>query len=197
MLSAAPHSGAIPKAILRVALLGLLGLAAPVLGACGETNAGLIPTANATPLQGDFEEVALAARSGNCTATKTALAKTEQDFGMLPSSVDAGLRKRLAEGVTKLHKDALELCAQPLAPTTATSSTPTPTTTSRTTPTNPPATQPTTPPPTAAPSPGGGTPAPEAEGNEAEAVGAAGGTGRKEHDREAKKHGDGAPESGK
>jgi hypothetical protein len=196
MLGAAPCSGAIPKAILRVALLGLLGLAAPMLGACGESNAGLIPTANATPLQGDFEEVALAAKSGNCTATKTALAKTEQDFGVLPSSVDAGLRKRLGEGVTKLHKDALELCAQPLAPTTATNSTPPPTTTSRTTPTNPPATQPTTPPATTAPSPGGGTPAPEAEA-EAEAVGGAGGTGRKEHDGEVKKHGDGGQESGK
>ena len=91
--------------------------AGPLLASCGSSGAGLIPAQNAGPLQSDFDAVAQAAEKGNgsCAATEEAILKTEQDFSALPATVDAGLRSRLREGITKLHSDALELCKQPLA----------------------------------------------------------------------------------
>jgi len=147
----------------------VLGVGTATLVACGSTGKGLIPAAQAGPLQSDFETVAQAAQSaeGNCTTTKAALTKTEQDFAVLPSSIDSGLRDTLQQGITNLRERALVLCAQPLASTkttstqtkttpstTATTTTPTTTTTTTTTP----PTTTTTPP--SEPGPGGGTPAP-------------------------------------
>jgi hypothetical protein len=159
--------------MLRLAAAGLLGAAAALIVSCGSTGKGLIPTGNAGPLQSDFEEVAQAAKAGNgsCTVTSAAILKTERDFAALPSSIDAGLRRRLHEGIANLRTRALVLCSQPLTPATVTG------TTQRTTPstsTTPPATQtsttPTTPTSTTTPttsSPGGGTPAPGVGGGEA------------------------------
>jgi hypothetical protein len=171
--------------LLRFALAGLLGVAVPLLVACGGSGGGLIPVGNAGPLQSDFEAVAQAAENGDgtCTATETAVLKTERDFAALPSTVDSGLRSRLRGGIERLHSEALGLCQQPLqqAPVTAT----TPKTTTSTTPTTPTtstSTTPTTSTPTstAAPSgPGGGTPAPGPGGEAAPAPGseAGGATG--------------------
>jgi hypothetical protein len=117
---------------------GLLGAGAALLSSCGG-GGKLIPLANSEPLQRDFEEVAHAAENarGSCSATEGALAKAQSDLSHLPSSVDAGLRRRLDEGLAKLHADALEVCGQPASttastvpPATAPPSTPT------TTPTN-------------------------------------------------------------
>ena len=47
-----------------VLLAGLLGVAAALLVSCGSSTAKLIPTADAGPLQRDFEEVAQAAEAG-------------------------------------------------------------------------------------------------------------------------------------
>jgi hypothetical protein len=148
---------------------GLLGACAALLVSCG-SSAKLIPVANSEPLQRDFEEVAHAAESshGSCAATEAAIVKAEGDFHALPETVDAGLRRRLEEGLTKLRSDALEVCAQPAAGTTTQATTPR-TTTTNTTPTNtqttttntqPPTNTQTTPPAT---TPSGGTPAKEAE----------------------------------
>jgi hypothetical protein len=145
---------------------GVLGTSAALLVSCGGSSK-LIPVANSEPLQKDFEEVARAAEGahGSCTGTEVALRKAEQDYAALPASLDAGLRRRLHEGIDKLRADALELCVQPATSTQATTNTQ-PTTTS----TAPPTTQPTTPqttttqtiPTTTGP---GGTPAPkEGEG---------------------------------
>ena len=79
----------------------LLALAAAVaLAACGSSGKGLIPSAHAGPLLGDFETVQQAAESGggDCSATEAALAKTEEDFRSLPSSLDRGLRAEPAPG---------------------------------------------------------------------------------------------------
>ncbi len=150
---------------LRLAVAAALGVAAALLIACGNSGKGLIPAAQAGPLQSDFEGVAQAAEAGNgsCAATETALGKTEKDFYALPGTVDAGLRDRLKQGIENLRSRALAMCAQPTvtttaAPTTTTETTPTPTTPTTTTNT---ATTPTTPPPNE----GGGTEAPgEGEG---------------------------------
>jgi hypothetical protein len=114
-----------PRQPLRLALAGLLGMAAAVLlASCGSTGKGLIPAAQAGPLGSDFEMVAQAAQvgNGNCAATAEAIAKTEQDFQLLPGTVDPGLRARLRLGIANLASRAREMCLQP-APgaTTATS----------------------------------------------------------------------------
>jgi cytoskeletal protein RodZ len=177
---------------LRVLLAGLLGVSAALLVACGSSGKGLIPTANAGPLQSDFEAVAQAAESGegNCTATEAAIQKTESDFAALPATVDAGLRKTLDAGIANLRHRALALCAQQFPQTTSTSTTktsttPTTTTNTQTTPTaTTPAhtetsTTPTTPTVTTptATTPGGGTPAPGSESEPGVSNGPGGGTG--------------------
>lgn len=160
------------RVALRLLAAGMLGVAvALVLVSCGSSGKGLIPIANAGPLQSDFEAIAQAAQSGggNCTATTEAINKTEQDFAALPSTIDAGLHKRLSEGISNLRKRALALCAQPLAQT-ATTTTPRTTTTTtstktETTPTTPTtttntSTTPSTPAQVTPPNNGGGTVAP-------------------------------------
>jgi hypothetical protein len=155
---------------IRLLCAGLLGVSAALLVACGSSGKGLIPTANAGPLQSDFEAVAQAAESGegSCTATEAAIEKTESDFAALPATVDAGLRKTLDAGIANLKRRALALCAQQFPQTTSTSTTKTSTTptTTTTTPTTPTAT-----------TPGGGTPAPGNESQPGASSGPGGGTG--------------------
>jgi hypothetical protein len=152
----------------RLLATGLLGLAAALLVSCASSGKGLIPASAAGPLKNDFEEVQSAAESanGDCTATEAALLKTAEDFAALPLSVDVGLRNNLRQGIANLRVRAHEMCSQPSAQTTlttttakTTTSTPTTTSTATTTPTT---TTPTTPTSTApaTPGPGGGTPAP-------------------------------------
>ncbi|HWJ50504.1 MAG TPA: hypothetical protein VNR42_05755 [Solirubrobacteraceae bacterium] len=153
----------------RLLLAVLLSLAAATLVACGSSTKGLIPASAAGPLQSDFETVQQAAENGegNCATTEAALLKTSEDLAALPTTVDAGLRNNLHQGVANLRAKALALCAQPLPQTTATTETPKPTTTATTPTTTTPTTTSTTPTtPTSStttpttPSPGGGTPAP-------------------------------------
>jgi hypothetical protein len=163
------HLGTIAKA----GLAALLGGAAALLVACGSSGNGLIPAAQAGPLQSDIEAVEKAAEEGNgdCTATEAALLKTDQDFQALPRSVNSTLRGKLSLGIEQLHKVARVACTQPLGgtttgtttkapPTTSTPTTSTPTTTTPTTTTQ------TTPAPSEREEPehgtGGGTEAPEA-----------------------------------
>ncbi len=130
-----------------IALLpaGLLGAGTAVLVSCGSSGAGLIPSVNAGPLVADFQGVERAALkgNGNCAPTEAALRTTERDFQALPASVDAGLRARLAQGISHLHSQALELCTQPLTTTTGESTSTTPP------PSSPPTKTTTKPPPTA------------------------------------------------
>jgi hypothetical protein len=165
-------------------LAALLGVAAALLVSCGSSGKGLIPAANAGPLQADFEAVDQAASNGNgsCTETEAAIAKTEQDFNALPVNVNAGLRSTLLKGISNLAARARTLCAQPLGgTTTGTTATTTETTTTATTPTETQPTTTTTTPSTSTPSTtggtGGGTPAP-GEGEESGSGGAqSGGAG--------------------
>jgi hypothetical protein len=177
--------------VIRLLVAGLLGVATAALVSCGSSGKGLIPLANAGPLQSDFEAVAQAAQTGNgdCTETTAAINKTEQDFAALPTTIDPGLHSRLSQGISNLRERALTLCAQPLVQTTTTSA---PSHTTTTTKTEPPATTPTTtttstqttpttPNTPTTPSPGGGTAAPGggggAGGENAPGVGPGGGTG--------------------
>src|ERR1700684_3078242 len=123
------------RTLIRLVPAALLGVAAAVLVSCGSSGKGLIPSANAGPLQGDFEAVAQAAESGNgsCAATESALGKTEQDFLALPATVDRGLHARLEVGIANLRKQALAMCVQPTETATATVGTQTNTTSTTTT----------------------------------------------------------------
>jgi hypothetical protein len=106
----------------RLLTAALLGVGAAVLVSCGSSGKGLIPLADAGPLKNDFQAVLQAAQEGegSCAATEAAIRKTEHDLQALPSSVDDGLRGKLAEGVANLSVRAHQLCAQPLAQTTTT-----------------------------------------------------------------------------
>jgi hypothetical protein len=186
---------------LGAALLALA--AAAVLAACGSSGKGLIPSASAGPLVGDFENVLQAAESGggNCSPTDAALAKTEEDFRLLPATVNSGLRSNLHQGIANLRLRAHELCAEPSTGSTHTTTT---TKTNTTTNTPKPATTPTTTTPpkttttppsttTTPPSSGGGTPAPGESPSE-------GGGNGEEHPRgneESSSGGAGAPENSK
>jgi hypothetical protein len=163
---------------LRLLAAAPLGVAVAIaLVSCGSSGKGLIPSADAGPLQSDFEAVAQAAQAGggNCTATTEAINKTEQDFAALPATIDSGLHLRLREGISNLRERALALCAQPLAqtattttPRTTTSTTTTKTQTTPTTPTTTTSTSTTPTTPVTPPNNGGGTVAPgegEREGN--------------------------------
>jgi cell division septation protein DedD len=123
----------------RLLPAALLGAAAAGLVACGSSGGGLIPAAQAGPLQVDIEAVEKAAEegNGNCAATEAALLKTDQDYAALPLAVNSTLRGKLRLGIENLHKVAREACAQPLGGTTTTQTpkTPAPTTTTQTTPT--------------------------------------------------------------
>jgi hypothetical protein len=163
----ATHAG---SRSLRAILALCLGVLAALLVACSGSGKGLIPVADAGPLQSDFEAVAQAAENGDgsCASTESALLKTEQDFAALPPSVDSGLRNTIRQGIDNLRTHALALCTQPLPQSTLTTTTPkttsTPTTTTPTeTQSTPTETQATPPSPSG---PGGGTPAPGEEAEE-------------------------------
>jgi len=143
----------------------LLLAASALLSACGGSGKGLIPTGDAGPLQSDFQAVARAAEEGDgsCATTEAAIEKTESDFNSLPLVVDAGLRRRLSEGIANLRARSLALCAQPLAQATTATSTPTETATQSTpTQTQTPTQTGTTSTPET-PGPGGGTEGPTEE----------------------------------
>jgi hypothetical protein len=164
--------------LVRALLACVLGVSAAMLVSCSSSNTKLIPLADSSSLQGDFETVAHAAENadGNCSTTEGALLKTEQDYEALPTSVDAGLRDRMREGITKLREDALSRCQEQSATssskTTSTSKTTTPTKTQTTPTTSTPTSETQTTPATSTPSEtpetggnggvGGGTPAEEA-----------------------------------
>jgi hypothetical protein len=165
----------------RALAAAALGAAAALPIACAGSGGGLIPAGNAGPLQQDFAAVAAAAKTGNgsCSATETAIVRTEQDYRALPAAVDQGLRGRLREGIEKLREDALQLCLQPLTQTTATSTSAPRTETTTTTPTvteTTPTQTSSTPSTSTTPPSGGGTPAPGA-GGEAPSEGGGGGAG--------------------
>lgn len=162
------------RILIRLLAAALLGLVAAALISCGSSGKGLIPSANAGPLQSDFEAVAHAAETGegSCAETESALGKTEQDFLQLPATVDRGLHARMQLGIENLRKQALATCEQTAeTKTTGTQTSTTSTTTSTNTETTPPAqstpttTTGTTSTPTTTTPPGesGGTEASEAE----------------------------------
>ena len=116
--------------------VGLLGLGAALLVACGDTN-GLIPGGDADTLKSDLDQVAAAVRDGKCQQAGQALQQARQDFEALPSDVDPGIRSKLAAGLANLADQVPSECAENAAnQTTTTQPTQTETTPTETTPTD-------------------------------------------------------------
>jgi hypothetical protein len=189
-----PLRGMLRRRGVALALTAALGVAAALLVSCGSSGK-LIPVANSEPLQADFEEVARDAEAahGDCGATEASVRKAEHDLATLPSRVDAGLRRRLGEGLNRLRTDALELCATPSTQTTQATTAPHTTSTSTTqtnttAPTQTTNTQTTSTGSTTTP-PGGGTPAKEGEAEEAPGA-------KHDHKGEGGAAGGAAPEGG-
>jgi hypothetical protein len=130
---AGPGRRSLRRRATALALSGALGATAALLVSCGSSTK-LIPAANSEPLQADFEGVARDAEAahGDCGATEAAVRKTEHDLATLPATVDAGLRRRLGEGLNRLRTDALELCATPSTQTTQATTAPKTTSTATT-----------------------------------------------------------------
>jgi hypothetical protein len=171
------------RSLFRLIPAALLGVGAALIVSCGSSGKGLIPLKYAGPLQGDFQAVLQAANEGDgsCSATEARVRKTEHDLQELPSSVDGGLRGRLAEGVANLSSRAHELCKQPLGLTTTTSTTTTTTKTSAPPPVTQTAPTATTPPttPTTGTAPTATAPQPsEQEGGGTQAPGVGSGEGQ-------------------
>src|SRR5947209_4082454 len=106
--------------VIRLSLAGALGGACAVLVACGSSGKGLIPSAHAGPLSADFDAVAAAVSAGDCAATQRALKRAQNDFDRLPSTVDAGLRQRISDGLSNLQSTAPTQCQQTQTQTTQT-----------------------------------------------------------------------------
>lgn len=163
---------ALSNLLTRLLPAGALGATAAVLVSCGGGGTGLIPAADAGPLQTDFNDVGQAVSNGDCHGTLAALHRARHDFGALPPTVDAGLRRRLSDGLINLDHTAPHQCGQ--SSTSSTSPSATQTTPPPTTQSTPSTTDTTTAPPTTSstntssqtqPSPGssspsGGTPTP-------------------------------------
>jgi hypothetical protein len=182
----------------RALATAALGAAAALPISCAGSGGGLIPVGNAGPLQRDFAAVAEAAQKGNgsCSATETAIARTEQDYRALPRAVNQGLRGRLREGIEKLREDALQRCLQPVVQTTSTSTSSPRTQTTTTAPTVPQTTPTQTSPTTSTsttPETGGGTPAPGAGGEPPSEGGGAGAGGAGEGNGGGGRDGNGSP----
>lgn len=116
----------------RLLPAGALGATAALLVSCGSGGTGLIPAADAGPLQTDFNSVAQAVSSGDCHSAITALHRARHDFNALPPTVNAALHKRLSDGLVNLNHTAPRQCAQSATSSTSSSSftqtTPLPTT---------------------------------------------------------------------
>ncbi len=112
----------------------------------------MIPGDQAGALKADFDAVASAVRAGDCTAAQQALGQAQNHLDQLPGRVSLRLRRRLQEGIDRLHSQVPDEC---LANSTQTQTVPTVTTQTETTP--PPATT-TAPPPATTPTPTTPTP---------------------------------------
>jgi hypothetical protein len=112
------------RPLIRCATPAVIGLTSVLLTSCGGSGSGLIPSADAGPLERDFEEVARLALSGNgsCSQTTEAIERTERDFAKISASIDAALRARLQEGITNLRNRALAQCANVTTSSSSTTS---------------------------------------------------------------------------
>lgn len=131
----------------------LLGVAASVLVACGQTN-GLLSSDDNASLGDQLGQVSDLVSGGHCTRAASAAGKLKIDVAKLSPTVDTKLRRALGQGADTVAAKAEKACkpqpttTETIPTNTITTVTPTATTPTVTTPTAT-ATTPTTPTPTA------------------------------------------------
>jgi hypothetical protein len=120
----------------RALLAGGLGFAVAFLVACGG-GAGLLSGDHASTLSAQLDKISAAVDAGRCSTASNAASALRIDVSALPKSVNAKLRRNLAQGAATVADLAEQDCHSKPKPThttsTATNTTPTNTTT---TPTN-------------------------------------------------------------
>jgi hypothetical protein len=118
----------------RSPLIALIAftIAVPALAGCGK-SAGLIPKSDATVLSQKLDAIGQLLDSGDCAQLPNAISDAQQQALALPTSVDARLRRRINEGLTRLETQAPRDCAAGKTTTTATTTTATTTTATTTT----------------------------------------------------------------
>jgi hypothetical protein len=143
----------------KAIVLGVLGCAAALLVACGDTN-GLLRGGQASQLSSALDGVASACQGGDVARAQAAAAQFRRELSQLDArSVDTTLIRELRQGAVTLDQLIGKTCTAETVPTETTvtpqpqtqpTAPPTtqPTTPPTTQPTTPPATQPTTPPDT-------------------------------------------------
>jgi hypothetical protein len=123
--------------LLRILLPCLLGLAAALLVACGDTT-GFIPSTDASQINQNIDAASNAVSSGRCTRAQSAVDRALTHVDQLPASVDPQLKARLVEGLRRLQAEsATECAANKPEKTTSTETTTTDTTPTETTDTTP------------------------------------------------------------
>ncbi len=131
------------RALAILLAAGSLGLGASLLAACGERN-DLIAASNAGALNRALDAVDSAVADGNCRAADRAASALRDEVAGLPLTVNARVRRNLAQGASTVSELAATDC-RTKPPTTTTDTTPTTTTpTTTTTDTTPTTTTPTT-----------------------------------------------------
>ncbi|HVS29663.1 MAG TPA: hypothetical protein VHE14_08920 [Solirubrobacteraceae bacterium] len=128
--------------VLKILLVGALGLSTSLLVACGDRSR-LIPGADASRITSAIDKVQSAVGLHRCNSAIRAADAAQNHISSLPAKVDSRLRRDLSDGVSKLAKSAQQECRQqttptqttttPTQPTTTTPTTTTPTTTTDTT----------------------------------------------------------------
>jgi TolA-binding protein len=153
----------------------LLGAGAALLAACGESTRGGIPSAQASELKSEIEDVQQALDGERCDDLPGQLRQVDGAIDELPESVDDRIVSALSDGADRLRRNATEECDREQTETqTETQTEPEPATQTQAPPPPPPPTQTqaptptqTQPPPTAtaAPPPAAPPPAPDDPGN--------------------------------
>lgn len=120
----------------RALLAGGLGFAVAFLVACGG-GAGLLSGDHAATLSSQLDKISSAVDAGHCSTASSAAASLRSNVDALPRSVNAKLRRNLAQGASTVAELAQQDCRSKPKPahTTSTATNTTPTNTN-TTPTN-------------------------------------------------------------
>ena len=95
----------------RAILAGGLGFAVSFVVACGG-GSGLLSGNQSIGLSGQADQIASAARSGNCGAAINASAALIRDVQTLPVTVNPLLRSNLSQGAGTIARLALRECRQ-------------------------------------------------------------------------------------
>jgi cell division septation protein DedD len=168
----------------RLATLALLSLAVLAAG-CGSSNPKLLAQTDADKLKADVDAIQQACDKGDAAAVRDRTQQARDDIDSLPGKVDSRLKRNLSDWLDQIDKRASRDCTktektptptetptETATPAPTESATPTPTPTETATPTPTPTATP-TPTPTATPTPneGGGTQAPNGNGDSGGAQG--------------------------